>query len=403
MKLLSFWVVLLSVYIGGCADRGMLNLQSGNLLANKNWTSEKASFEVPFEWHDGHIIIVVNINNGSGVRLAFDSGAAATVLFETERTEPLYLSGSGQISLNGHQIDIVNDIELKMKHIQFSGLTVLYVPIGQSPLFDDIEQAYFDGAIGYDLLSEYVIKVDYSAKKLRFYKEGLNVTEDEGWQVLPLDVVGRIPYVEVSLGDTNESTSKYKFVLDTGAPDYLYLNSDLTENFDFANQYYDTHMSNFEGNFVAKTGKIHSVYLAGTRFSDLVSHDLPNFQDPIGVGLIGSGLLRQFDLILDYENSLVALKPNNAFSTDSFADRSGLQIEPHKRGGIVKQVNPDSHAFKSGIRTGDLLTSINDVKISASNFDQQRSLLSSELDVLAICFGNKAKQTCTNVNLNDRL
>ncbi|MDJ0806572.1 MAG: hypothetical protein QNJ78_07025 [Gammaproteobacteria bacterium] len=403
MKFNSFLVVLTSLFFMGCTDRGLINLQSGNLLAKKNWASEQSSFEIPFVWHDGHIIIEANINGQKGIRLAFDSGAAATVLFDSERTQRLNLSGSSQISLHGHKIDVINDVELQLEYIQFSGLTVLHVPIDQSPIFDDIEQAYFDGAIGYDLLSEYVIKIDYSQNKLRFYKEGFNWTEEQGWQVLTLDVSGRIPYISVSLGDTPESASEYQFVIDTGAPDYLYLNSELTENYTFPAEYYETLLSNFEGEHVLKTGKIPHVSLAGFHFPELVSHDMSHFQDPIGVGLIGSRLLRTFEVMFDYSKSIVALKPNDLSTNLSLADRSGLQIEPHKQGGIVRRVSPSSHAFEKGIREGNLVTSINGVEIVPDNFDRLRELLSSNKKVLEVCFIDKTNQTCTDINLADRI
>ena len=116
-------IACFSVCLAGCADRGLINLQSGNLLAKKDWTSPESSFEVPFVWHDGHIIIEVNVNGQQGIRLAFDSGAAATVLFESERTQQLDFGGSSQISLHGHQIDVVNDVKLQVGYIQLSGLT----------------------------------------------------------------------------------------------------------------------------------------------------------------------------------------------------------------------------------------------------------------------------------------
>ena len=101
-------IVLLHL-VSGCASKGMINLQTGNRFANSNWMAEKPSFSVPFSWHDGHIIIDVYVNGSEPLRFAFDSAAAATVLFETPRTATLDLAIEQQLPLQNHQVNVVNN------------------------------------------------------------------------------------------------------------------------------------------------------------------------------------------------------------------------------------------------------------------------------------------------------
>ncbi len=146
-------VVTVALLTASCSAKGIINLQSGNALASQTWLSKEESFKVPFVWHDGHIIIEVNVNDTEPLRLAFDSAAAATVIFDTPRTQTLPLDVERQIDLQGRQVNVVNNGIIRVGDIELSELTFIQVPIEQNPLFNDYDTAYFDGAIGYDLLN----------------------------------------------------------------------------------------------------------------------------------------------------------------------------------------------------------------------------------------------------------
>jgi len=140
-----------------CAGGALENVQQGNPQAQHVWHARDASVAVPFEWHDGHLVIGVRINDSAPLRLAFDTGASATVLFETERTRGLRLQAQRQIPIGGSAgVDLVNDAKLSLDGIDVTRLTILHVPLRNSPIFANDDEAYFDGAVGYDLLHRFV-------------------------------------------------------------------------------------------------------------------------------------------------------------------------------------------------------------------------------------------------------
>lgn len=394
---------LILLCINGCKATALINLQSGNSFAEHEWKGELNTFTVPFEWHDGHPIITVSINGTQDLRLALDSGAAATVVFETPRTQALDIEPEMQLDLQGTQVNLVNDAIIDIGEISLSKMTIIHVPIDQSPLFGSLHEAYFDGAIGFDLLSRYVTQFNYADQTITFYNQNTRVKNDTYWTKLPMDLIGRIPHISAKLYNQGTEQSDYIFTLDTGAPDYLYINSSLANNLTFPEASFKSLTKNFEGEFTLLTSRLDRFEIGGVVFKDIAAHDLPHFKDDNGIGLIGSGLLKNFDLIFDYEEGYVALKKNKHFSNSTAIDRSGLQLEPHKFGAIVKSVASDTHAATLGVAKGDVVISIDNEQITPANFDQLRDQLSSNNSKLNLCWQSKDNLECGVLRLSDRI
>jgi len=392
------------VMVTSCVSKGLINLQSGNRFASQAWLSSDDSFALPFVWQDGHIIIEVAVNDVKSLRFAFDSAAASTVLFDSSRTQSLVLNVERQLDLQGRQVNLVNNGTIRVGDIKLSDLTFIQVPIDQNPLFSDYDTAYFDGAIGYDLLNHFNIRIRFAEQLIVFSPKAVAAEfTDEQWVKLPLVVHGRIPYADATMKNIHGVEAKYAFVVDTGAPDYLYLNEQLADGFVFPTEYFETQTENFDGKQVLKTSRINFFGLGNETFQALAAHDLPHFKDAYGVGLIGSALLRKFDVHFNYQQGYMALYKNKLFSNNSAIDRSGLVVEPHRLGGFVTQVAAHSHAAELGISTTAIVTEINGEELTEHNFDYLLRLLSSTAPSVNLCWQMNGSTTCGDLKLKDRI
>lgn len=396
-------VCLFSMLTSGCISKSIVNLQTGNPFAEHTWSNKADKIEVPFTWYDGHIIIETSINGQAGLKLALDSGASATVLFETLRAKSMSLNVDTTLDLPGSTVNLINDAKVSVSGISIENLTIVHVPLEQSPLFNSFEDAYFDGAIGYDVLKQYVTKIDYQNQKVIFYKKHDLEKLSSDWLVLPIMIKGNIPYIEASLKNNNGQKVSQLFVLDTGAPDYIYINSQLVENVSFPEKHFVGNMKHFEGASQIKTGRLPYFEFANTEFSDVTSHDVGHFSDDYGVGLLGSGLLRKYDVIFDYQSEKIAFKKAKNTTLTTPIDRSGLNMEPHILGGVVIDVASRSGASKLSLLPGDIITHINHTAITEHNFDQLRALFSSKLAKLPICWQRAGSKQCGELVLFSRL
>ena len=75
-------------------------------------------------------------------------------------------------------------------------------------------------------------------------------------------------------------------------------------------------------------------------------------------GLVGNGLLEHFDVIIDFAKCEIWLRPNRNFNAPKRYD-SGMTLTPQADGWIVNGLVEGGNAQQSGIRRGDLITSIN--------------------------------------------
>ena len=410
------WLASLAIAASGClafcalgAASGLDNIQGGNTQARHVWRAPGDHVDVPFQWHDGHLIIPVRVNGSAQVRLAFDTGASATVLFETARTRSLSLQADGQIRVGsaegrpGTPVNIVTDVSIDVGAIGIERLTILHVPLATSPIFDSADEAYFDGAIGYDLLRRFVTEIDYVRQTIRFSRKG-GPERASPWRTLPIDVSARVPYVAVKLRDEN-STAGVKLLVDTGAPSFAYMNPDLIDGMDVPVPGYLTRGNGFNGPFERRSARLRGFDIGGIQFDDLlVNFDRTDFKDlGRGVGLIGNGVLANFDLVLDYSARTLSIRPNARFSASSAADRSGIDLEPHTLGGIVQSIADGSGASKIGLKRGDIVTQLDGRKIEPGGFDQAKKLLSSARADVEICWRSGIKEQCARLPLADRL
>ena len=226
---------------------------------------------------------------------------------------------------------------------------------------------------------------------------------------MPITLNARVPYINADLTHQSANTRSYQWVVDTGAPDYIYLNSQLTDGMQFPKRFIETQTKNFEGVQIVRSAYLDTFTLADFDFPNIASHDLPKFKDDYGIGLIGSGLLRNFDVIFDYKNKRMALKANTKFSSKTYVNRSGINLEPHTIGAVVKSISKNSYAQRLDLKVGDTVSHINKQLVTPQNFDQLRAKLSTQKQSINICWtsldstktnpSKQATQRCADVKL----
>jgi hypothetical protein len=183
------------------------------------------------------------------------------------------------------------------------------------------------------------------------------------------------------------------------------MNPDLTKRIVVPARNYLTRGRSFNGPYQRVTARLAAFSLGGFEFPGLVTHfDRTDFKD-LGraVGLIGNGVLRNFDLIFDYRAGTLAMRRNARFDANSKADRSGIDLQPHRLGAVVRSVARDSTAAKLGLKPGDVVTDIDGRSLQPDTFDGVKELLSSDRQTLTLCWRSQSERSCEPLPLVDRL
>jgi len=92
-------------------------------------------------------------------------------------------------------------------------------------------------------------------------------------------------------------------------------------------------------------------------------------------GMLGNGLLERFDVVIDFANKNLYLKPNSDFSKPFKFNRLGFTYSDRtqtKGGWIVNGFDKNSNAEKSGLLINDRIISINKVPVNEIPFENQK-------------------------------
>lgn len=409
--LIFFTTALLLSSLVGCNTSDTSRLQNNSKLAHYTWLDGSQKSAVPFYWYNERMILPVSINGSDPLLLVFDSGASVTVIFDTPRTRALNLELGTQLPLSqdpGEKptyANIVNNVTVDIGPMRLEALTAVFVPEESSPLFANQEEAYFDGAIGYDLLSRFHVKVDFDNKLVTLFEPGSAKVNESDWQMLPIKSQGATSLATVEVKTQDGQLAALELLIDTGAPDALYLNPTIHPDIVLPEKHYTLRGRSFKGEYAREVGKVDYVNVANSRIDNLVtSFDVTDdYADFGGQGILGIKTLRKFNLIFQYDKQRILLKPNREFGQPTSFDRSGLVIVPHALGALVSHVAPGSAGEKAGIVSGTIVTHFEDKKVDEHTFDELKTLLSSDKKRVSVCWQVESAPHCTDVLLESRI
>ncbi|MDR6783987.1 hypothetical protein ABIE26_002624 [Pedobacter africanus] len=166
---------------------------------------------IPFESHNGTIILTVKLNDfPRPLRLLFDTGAdgmavsqglADSIGLKVSRTQKAsVVGGSVDISVSSGNTVHMGDFDFKNQSIA---------------IFKEMHKEGTDGIIGNTLARHYIVKVDYDRKEMLLYNFG--DLEEKGGQAIPFTIPSGLFIIPGTLSITTDQPHTGNFVFDTGA------------------------------------------------------------------------------------------------------------------------------------------------------------------------------------------
>ena len=224
-----------------------------------------------------------------------------------------------------------------------------------------------DGIIGYSVLSRYIIKVNYDSAHLEFWTKGAMKYPRGGFLLRP--TINSLPVQPVRVRD--EETINARFLYDMGAGLNLMLTTDFVRDSGILHKkrkLYAKEGEGLGGKIDMHITVIKEVKLGPYRFRNVpiyVFDDTYNVTSyPYLGGLIGSDLLRRFNIILNYDKRDIHLLPNKHYSDNFDYAYSGVELYYINGEILVGDVAKDSPGEKAGVLEGDVVIAID------KNFNQ---------------------------------
>jgi len=174
---------------------------------------ESAESALPFRIVNVQLLVMV-LMNGVEIELVLDSGATASYLTagSAKRLELREL-GTGSVISAGNDVSEYGLGVLDELTLGAVTLTDQLFVVGDSSLLLALAAPHLDGLLGYDLLAQLPVRLDFTTKLLELLPPGEEPTIAEGAIVLPLELSGRLPVLN---GELN-GVPNLRLALDSGA------------------------------------------------------------------------------------------------------------------------------------------------------------------------------------------
>jgi hypothetical protein len=335
-------------------------------VADLGFADGAAAIEIPFRFIENHIYLPV-VMKGKERLWVLDSGAEITVI-EKRFAQEIGVASIGDLKGTGAG----NVVDFSFAELPPLSIDDKLFLDGQKGAVFDLYSLLHDlmglevaGILGYDFLSRVVTRIDYANERITFYNPDSFVYEGPG-------VVLDIPLSQsasFNLPLVIDGTYEGLWHLDLGA-------GGMSFHYPYAASHglldrpgCDWIGFGAGGGMKERKVRFDSVEIAGFAVENVLI-DVPRqkvegaFGDAYLTGNIGNDLLRNFVLYLDYKRERVILEKGVDFGGKFPRDNSGLQAKYDSTGAItIFFVAPGTPAAEAGLKTGDVVQSINNIPV----------------------------------------
>lgn len=245
--------------------------------------------------------------------------------------------------------------------------------------YEILSSAYgmkIDGIIGYSFFRRFLVCLDYDAELMRVLTPGTYKYPRGGYLLKPQ--FSTLPMQSAQVRDNADITGR--FYLDTGAGLCLLMNDDFAHDssiFKKSRKYYLTQAEGLGGKTAMQLSVVKELKIGPYRFRNVPAYI---FNDDFGVtnypvlgGLIGNDIMRRFNVVINYPQEEIYIKPNNHYLDSFDYSYSGLGFYLIDGAVTVTDIVKGSPAEKAGFEENDIILGVGNN--FSNNIQMYKSLL----------------------------
>jgi predicted aspartyl protease len=343
------------------------------------FVSGKSALKIPFELFGNLILLQVRVNDSDALRFILDTGADTSVI-DAQRAEGLGLTPQGKIVASGAagsaEATFTRGVSVSLPGVEVLDQTIYVLPLESLSALG----RRIDGVLGNDVLKEFVLEIDYSARTINLYEPRGYRYSGTG-KIIPLTMDEGLLFVRASITPQGRAPIEARFEIDSGSTGAILLNTPFVESHKLLATVPKTIQTNSGGvGGTAKMliGRVNNVRLG--RF--LINHPITHFSQATEGdyasskydGLIGDRILGRFRVIVDYSRRQMILEPTPHFAEPYEVDMSGMELVTDGDDLLIDDVDEHSSAVEAGVQEGDILVSINGRPAAEFSLDQIRTM-----------------------------
>ncbi|MGZ3871872.1 MAG: aspartyl protease family protein [Mucilaginibacter sp.] len=384
----------------------LLALCCGHLFANAQYfdlKDNKKRVTLPFRMVRDMIIIQLNINNKGPFNFILDTGVGLMLITDPKLVDSINIVNKRTLKISGiGEGDAFEAYVTPGLNVQIPGLVSYDVAaaILKTDHFGLSNYAGMPihGLLGYEFFNNLAVKIDFSdstlsvsrPKDLRLFRKGTKI---------PITVEDRKPYIKTKVTFADDAKAEVKLILDLGAGHALSVENAI-EKHGLPKKFIAANLGvGLTGPVNGFLGRVKELDIGKYKLKDVITSFPEGDQfKTLAIkrdGNVGIGILKRFTVIVDYPDSVVYLKPGNAFKTPFEHDMSGLEYYSAGKDFdrvIIGRVEPGSPGDVVGLERDDEILAINLKPVKKMTLEQIDGIFKSQNDrslLLEIYHDNK--------------
>jgi hypothetical protein len=373
---------------------------------------------IPFEMVGTSIVIRVKINDSSLLNLILDSGIRNTIITELQPGDKITINYSdvkdlmglgGGKQLNAYSSDYNTEKTGKIK------LTNKTVYVLQDNIFNLSKHSgtKTNGLIGIDFFKDYIVEINYSIKRIKFYEPG-SFDLPKGYDVLPIKTEFQKLFVELWALQADSTRKQVKMMIDTGAELNAWFQTWKEGSVNLPKKWINgTIGEGLNGLITGKYGHIPEICFG--KFC--LNNPIVSFPDSASIkgilnnskrdGTIGSQILSRFNFFIDCGQKKLYFKPNENFRSRYSYNVAGIEIiqtVPFLPLTEVMSVWQGSPADLAGVLLGDKIIEINGEPALNKSMNEIRKIFETPSRApLKLKLLREGKEISVTIDMTDKL
>jgi hypothetical protein len=342
------------------------------------WLKTPGTARLGFDYHARHVWLRASVNGGPPADFVYDTGASITVI-DSDYAAKIGLKSAGAMRAQGGassgNASFSTLDRLRIEASDGDGVElhdVKAVVVSVNPALAPFFWRDCAGIVGFDVIGQFVNRVDFDARQLVFYDPHTFAYAGNG-TALPMTLAGNTPVVKISVDGQYEGSAR----VDVGSGSMLDLHTPFVKQHALvakSTKNVAEMGSGIGGTFESRIARMRSIEIGPYKVEDplvgLSTVDRGALASQDYAGNIGNGLLERFTLTLDYEHRQIWLEPGARYAERPRFSQLGADLL--KYGDAVKaaQVLPGSPAARAGLKDGDVVTAVDGQPTGKLDADQ---------------------------------
>lgn len=263
---------------------------------------------------------------------------------------------------------------------------------------------FSDGILGLNYFSESVVEINYTNEYMKVHSS-MDSIDAAKYQMISLKRIKNRLYIPLQVNINDSIKIRGDFTLDFGSGGSITLNSAVAKKYDLNKLIKEKvlHYSKYGGVGGASSSyyfRAASFQIADFSFENITmeySIDTAGaLASKTNMGLLGNDILQRFDILIDFRNSNMYIKPNEKYEEAFVFSRLGFSyVDRNETMGawIVTGLYRDRSPEKKGLRIDDQIISVNGFSVADIPYENQHEFLNNlkQIEIVVLRDGQKLK------------